>query len=423
MNLLDTELEKENIIKKINEFEAKNPEIVFEWNDSETEAKGWLVINSLRGGAAGGGTRMREGLDKHEVLSLAKTMEIKFAIAGPDIGGGKSGINFNPKDPRKNEVLARWFKAVAPLLKNYYGTGGDLNVDEIKEVIPITNNLGINHIQEGVLQGHYKPSKDEKEIKIKQLQHGVSLIIENAEYAPINQGHTFTVSDMATGWGVAQSILAYYKYNNTDSSNKTAIIQGWGNVAAATAWFLSKNGIKIKGIIDRDGGILAKDGLDFNEINRLFTNRIGNSLNPNDIQLDFNTINKEIWEISADIFVPAAASRLVSKDQLIKLKNVGIELISSGANVPFADSEIFYGEIAQFADENFAVIPDFIANCGMARTFAYLMSDILEVSETNIFEDIKNIIRSTIHKIIEPQTQNFGLTQKAYQLVLDKIMP
>ena len=64
----------------LDKFENKNPEIVFEWKDSETEAQGGVVINSLRGGAAGGGTRMRVGLDKHEVTSLAKTMEVKFTI-------------------------------------------------------------------------------------------------------------------------------------------------------------------------------------------------------------------------------------------------------------------------------------------------------------------------------------------------------
>ena len=110
----------------IKPFEEKSPEIVFEWNDSKSDAQGWLVINSLRGGAAGGGTRMRKGLTRHEVVSLAKTMEIKFSVSGPDIGGAKSGINFDPNDPRKKEVLERWFKAVAPLLKNYYGTGGDM---------------------------------------------------------------------------------------------------------------------------------------------------------------------------------------------------------------------------------------------------------------------------------------------------------
>ena len=112
------------IINKLKEFENRQPEIVFSWQDRETEAKGWVVINSLRGGAAGGGTRMRKGCNLKEVLSLAKTMEVKFAVCGPPIGGAKSGIDFDPEDPRKDGVLRRWYQAVAPLLKNYYGTGG-----------------------------------------------------------------------------------------------------------------------------------------------------------------------------------------------------------------------------------------------------------------------------------------------------------
>ena len=63
-------------------YKAGEPEIVFEWQDRETSAKGWIVINSLRNGAAGGGTRMRKGLTKSEVISLAKVMEIKFSVPG-----------------------------------------------------------------------------------------------------------------------------------------------------------------------------------------------------------------------------------------------------------------------------------------------------------------------------------------------------
>ncbi|MDV7398292.1 Glu/Leu/Phe/Val dehydrogenase dimerization domain-containing protein, partial [Arthrospira platensis SPKY1] len=103
-----------------------------EWKDPETTARGWIVIDSLRNGAAGGGTRMREGLTKDEVVSLSKVMGIKFSVSGPDIGGAKSGIDFDPADPRRDEVLRRWFQAAYPILKSYYGTGGDLNVDELK---------------------------------------------------------------------------------------------------------------------------------------------------------------------------------------------------------------------------------------------------------------------------------------------------
>ena len=143
-------------------YETRKPEIIFEWKDTETEAEGWIVINSLRGNAAGGGTRMRKGLDRKEVESLAKTMEIKFTVSGPEIGGAKSGINFDPADNRKKGVLERWYKAVMPILKNYYGTGGDLNVDEIHEVIPITEKFGLWHPQEGIVNGHLTVMKEKK---------------------------------------------------------------------------------------------------------------------------------------------------------------------------------------------------------------------------------------------------------------------
>src|SRR6187200_1790407 len=191
-------------------FENKRPEIVFEWKDAESEAEGWVVINSLRGGAAGGGTRMRKGLDKREVESLAKTMEVKFPVSGPAIGGAKSGINFEPADPRKRGVLERWYKAVFPLLKTYYGTGGDLNVDEVHEVIPITEGYGLWHPQEGVVNGHFQPSDSERIQKVGQLRLGVKKVVEDERFTPSIE-RKFVVADLITGWGVAESVLHYYR--------------------------------------------------------------------------------------------------------------------------------------------------------------------------------------------------------------------
>ena len=134
------------MIENLTKFEAKEPELIVEWNDNQSDAKGWLVINSLRGGAAGGGTRMRKGLDLREVVLLSKTMEIKFTVSGPAIGGAKSGIKFDPLDPRKKEVLKRWYRAILPLLKNCYGTGGDLNIDYNQDIIPLSKELSVLHI-------------------------------------------------------------------------------------------------------------------------------------------------------------------------------------------------------------------------------------------------------------------------------------
>ena len=404
----------------LDKYENKEPEIVFEWNDSETDAKGWVVINSLRGGAAGGGTRMRVGLDKHEVLSLAKTMEVKFTVSGPTIGGAKSGINFDPNDPRKEGVLKRWYQAIRPLLKNYYGTGGDLNVDEIHEVIPMTRELGILHPQEGVFNGHFNPSVEEKSMAIKQLQEGVLLPIVNIQYTPDTSGK-YTVADMITGYGVSEAVNHYYTTYGGSIKGKRVIIQGWGNVGAAAAYYQAQHGAKVVGIIDRVGGLLKPEGFSFEEIKALFLKKEGNFLNA-DNMMSFEEINEKVWTVGAEVFIPAAASRLITKGQVDAMVANGLEVISCGANVPFADQAIFFGPIGEYTDEKVSVLPDFIANCGMARVFAYLMQANTEMTDTAIFEDTSKTIGNAIVKAHATNSSKTQIAKTAFEIALKELM-
>ena len=403
--------------KLIKKYEDKQPEIVFEWKDSETEAEGWVVINSLRGGSAGGVTRMRKGLNKHEVTSLAKTMEIKFTIAGPPIGGAKSGINFDPNDPRKKEVLERWYAAVMPLLKSYYGTGGDLNVDEIHEVIPITEKLGLLHPQEGTVNGHLKLNAADKQKRIDNLKEGVSKKLTDLRFVPADDKNLVT-ADMITGFGVAEAVRHYYGIWGGNINMKRAIIQGWGNVGAAAAYYLSLYGVMIVGIIDRNGGLINNTGFSKEEIKDLFLNKQGNTLvHPN--LLSFEEVNEKIWDMGAEIFVPAAASRLITQEQIDRMALNDLEVISCGANVPFADEEIFLGTIANYADDQVAVIPDFIANCGMARVFAYCQSNNdLDLSDEAIFKDTSKIIWQAMMRLHQFNPKHNGLLKKGLEMAL-----
>ncbi len=406
--------------KLLEKFESKRPEIVFEWKDSETEAEGWVVINSLRNGAAGGGTRMRKGLDKREVESLAKTMEVKFSVCGPPIGGAKSGINFDPADPRKQGVLERWYKAVYPLLKNYYGTGGDLNVDEIHEVIPITADLGILHPQEGIVNGHLNYSSEEKLKSISRLQEGVLLPIVDERFTP-DVNKKYTIADMITGWGVAEAVRHYYELWGGTMNGKFAVIQGWGNVAAAAAFYLSKNGVLINGIIDRNGGLINEKGFSFEEIRSLFLNRKGNELYHPDM-LSFEEVNSKIWDLPMEIFIPGAASRLITQNQAERMIASGVEVVSCGANVPFADKEIFMGPISEYMDNHTAVVPDFIANCGMARVFGYLMKQGSEVNDLAILKDVSEIIRQALMRVHQFNPKSTGLSAKGLELSLTDLV-
>ena len=406
----------------LKKYENKQPEIVFHWKDQETVAEGWVVINSLRGGAAGGGTRMREGLDMNEVLSLAKTMEVKFTVSGPAIGGAKSGINFNPNDPRKRGVLERWYKAVTPLLKHYYGTGGDLNVDADKDVIPITEDCGVWHPQEGIFNGHFKPTVADKINRIGQLRLGVIKVIEDKQFSP-DLSRKYTVADMLTGYGVAEAVKHYYAIYGGNIEGKRAIVQGFGNVGAAAAYYLTQLGAKVVGIIDRDGGVINEEGFSMEEMTTLFLGKNGNTL-VSEKMVSFEEINNKIWSLPAEIFIPAAASRLVSKDQVQKMIDSGLEVISPGANVPFADKEIFFGPIMEYTDNHLSLLPDFISNCGIARVFAYLMEArvTLPMVDKAIFDDTSTIIKKALQKTFEQRASKTKICSTAFEIALKQLM-
>lgn len=409
----------DNLNVLLEEFKNKEPEVVFEWHDQLTTAKGWIVINSLKNGAAGGGTRMRKGLTKDEVVALSKVMEIKFSVCGPPIGGAKSGIDFDPNDPRRIEVLERWYKAVMPILKAYYGTGGDLNVDELKDVVPITEDLGLWHPQEGIVNGHLKSSEGEKVNIIGQLRYGVSKIIEDSNYVPAGP-HKYAVADMITGFGVAESVKHYYSiFHKCELIGKRVIIQGWGNVASAAAYYLSKFGAIIVGIIDRNGGLIANEGIQHSDVTKLFVSKINNELICD--KEDFEASNSKIWDVPCDIFIPGAASRLVSKDQVDRMIKNGLQVISCGANVPFTDDKIFFGETARYVDNQISLIPDFVANCGMARVFAFLMQKNIEITDESIFSDASAIIYNFLNELYSKDNNYTCLSERSLVEALVKV--
>ena len=404
----------------LKKYENKAPEIVFNWKDSETEAEGWTVINSLRGGAAGGGTRMRAGLDMNEVLSLAKTMEVKFTVSGPEIGGAKSGINFDPNDPRKKGVLKRWYKAVSPLLKSYYGTGGDLNVDEIHEVIPITEECGVWHPQEGVFNGHFQPTEADKINRIGQLRQGVIKVLENTTFSP-DTSRKYTVADMITGYGVAEAVRHFYDIYGGNVKGKRAVVQGFGNVGSAAAYYLSEMGAKVVGIIDHIGGLINEEGFSFDEIKQLYLNKKGNKLYSETL-IPFDELNQKIWSLSTEILVPCAASRLITKDQITQMINAGLEVISCGANVPFADEEIFFGPIMEYTDEKVSLIPDFISNCGMARVFSYFMERKVQMTDEAIFKDTSETIKKAIQNTYNNNQAKTNISKTAFEIALKQLV-
>ena len=174
-----------------------------------------------------------------------------------------------------------------------------MNVDEIHEVIPITEENGVWH-SEGVFTGHFKPDEAQKVRRIGNLRQGVSKIVENSNISPdINR--KYRVADLITGYGVSESVRHFYNIYGGSIEGKRVIIQGWGNVGSAAAYYVTQAGATVVGIIDRAGGIIDTNGLDFEAITQLFLDKDGNSLKTNNM-LSFEEVNAKIWDIEADVF-------------------------------------------------------------------------------------------------------------------------
>lgn len=287
-------------------------------------------------------------------------------------------------------------------------------------MIPYTEEFGLWHPQEGIVNGHFQSSDNQKIKTIGQLRAGVSKIVEDINFTPSIE-KKYTMADMITGYGVAMSLIHYYNIWGGDISSKRAIIQGWGNVGAAAGFYLAKAGVKLVAIMDGHGGLIEPEGFNLDEVKELMLNRDGHKLRADNL-LSFAEANDQLWTVGAEIFIPAAGSRLVSQNHVEKLIAGGLEVISSGANVPFNDEEIFFGSTLRFADESISVIPDFIANCGMARVFAYLMQSDVEVSDEAIFADTSATIRQALVDTYDQNHAKTGITGKALELAIGQLV-
>ena len=405
--------------QRYNAYLRRPPEISVAWTDPATGARAWLVINSLRGGAAGGGTRMRAGVTPREVTYLAKTMELKFSVCGPAIGGGKNGIDFDPSDPRKLEVLERWYRMIRPYLREHYGTGGDLNVDEVSDVIPALKRLGIAHPQEGIVRGHLRAGEAQFADVIHTLDVGVKAAATGAYGV---DGLAVTVSDMITGYGVARSVARLYERQGRDLDGARVLLEGFGNVGAAAALFLARAGARVVGIADAEKALLAPQGLGADEVQDLMRRRVGKLLPGDDTRNVFAAERAHFWHAPADVFVAAALSGTLTNERLDALEQAGVAVVACGANQPFAEMKLGSTRVQQRADRRFAIIPDVIANCGMARAFGYLMQPGAQPDDTAIFPAVERTIRDALDDALErAHDDSRGLLGATIAMTLDRI--
>ena len=73
-------------------------------------------------------------------------------------------------------------------------------------------------------------------------------------------------------------------------------------------------------------------------------------------------------------------------------------------------------------DKKVSLVPDFIANCGMARVFAYFMEKKVQMTDEAIFSDTSNTIKNAIQKVYNLNSDKKNISASAFEIALKQLI-
>jgi len=313
------------------------PALVVEYTDPLEGFKGWFVRDTLVNRLCAGGVRVQAGLTRNHLCSLARNMTRKMRIAGLGVDGAKCGIDYDPRRPGKIEALGRFLEALLPYIRDNYSLGPDLNVD-MGELERIGTQLGLASVKISIAAA---------------MGWDTAYFLER--YKILHQRiNGWTVNELRAGAGVTQASLNVLEFLKTPPPKATAVIQGFGVLAKACAFFLHEAGVRIAGFADYRKSITAPsdDSLD---VDRLLREKA--TLLPRADSLHCREGAPDaIYDIDCDIFIPAAVENAITPEVAARLRTAAV--------VPGANLAVTPEGEAVLLGRGIVVLPDFLAGCG-----------------------------------------------------------
>ena len=385
------EYRKLKIVERIVEPERT---IIFRvpWIDDRGEVqvnRGYRVEFNSAIGPYKGGLRFHPSVNLSILKFLGFEQIFKNALTTTMIGGGKGGSDFDPKGKSDNEVM-RFCQSFMTELFRHIGASTDVPAGDI----------GVGGREIGYMFGQYKrlSNRFEGVLTGKGIDWGGSLIRPEA-----------------TGYGQVYFAMEMLKTRGLSLEGKRCIISGSGNVAQFAAEKVLDYGGKVITMSDSSGFIVDEEGIDREKL--AFIMRLKNvergriheyvdafpnaSFTPASPDLDHNPI----WNVKADIALPAATQNEINGKDAQNLVNNGCICVSEGSNMPstleasdtFIDNNLLYG-------------PAKAANAGGVATSALEMSQNsqrLSWTREEVDEKLHGIMIE-IHRNCQETAEQFG---------------
>lgn len=355
--------------------QPRDPMLRIEWTDPVTARKGYAVIDRLVGGIAGGGTRVRAGLTLAEVERLAKTMTYKCGAMNLASGGAKGGIDCDPHSPEMRGMLTRFVTAMTPILDSYWATAEDMGISQ-SDLDSVFSEVGLDMSVHAALQKTGDPAA-----AMDRVVRGLAVDVEGIGLA-----------DVIGGYGVAEAAMAALEHLGLPAAGTRAVVQGFGSMGGASARYLSRQGLRVTGIIDGNGCIVNPDGLDVEAL-LAARNELGEvdrgALRAADQQLPL----ADWLSIPADVIVPAAVPDSIRADNC---DQVSAKLIVEAANIPTTEE----AQHSLYA-RGVTVIPDYVANSGANSWWWWTLAGAIGADADESFAKVSQAMRDTVTRLLE----------------------
>ncbi|AZR72807.1 glutamate dehydrogenase [Anoxybacter fermentans] len=342
-------------------------------------------------GPTKGGIRFHPQVDMDEVKALAAWMTYKCSLLGLPYGGGKGGVEVDPRELSQAELerLARgYIRAIAPIIGDHKDIPApDVNtnpqiiawmVDEFAKI------RGYN--EPGVLTGK-----------------------------PINFGGSLGRTE-ATGYGTALAAKLAAEKIGLDLNGARVVVQGFGNVGSYAAKYLAEFGAKVIAASDISALVYNENGLNIEEL-------MNYTASHDKLVKGFPGATKELepeaWlDIECDILVPAALENQITEENAHK---VTAKIISEGANGPTTP-----GADRILSEKGILVIPDILANAG-GVTVSYFewVQNLMNFywSEEEVINRLNELMIKAFENVYKVYTEyeNINMRTAAYMVAIKRL--
>ena len=354
--------------------------------------QGFRIQHNGARGPFKGGIRFSPFVDDSEVKALAETMTYKTALVDIPFGGGKGGVNCDPRTLTEHElehVTRRYISRIHLIL----GPNRDVPAPD----------MGTNAQTMAWIVDQYG------------RQHGYSPAVVTGK--PLELGGS-PGREQATGRGVMLTALAAARdHLGKEPRGLRVAVQGFGNVGMNAALLFAEAGCSVVAIADVSGGYYAADGLDLDDA-VAFLQREGGDKTLKGWTGAEAVAHADFMGVDCDVLVPAAMESAIHSGNV---DSVQAKLVVEGANLPVTpDAD------QRLAERGVLVVPDILANAGGVIVSYFEWSQNFQQyrwSEADVNSRLETIIIKAYNDVAKKRRElDCGMREAAFALAIGRVM-